>query len=151
MTKDEPVALTWHRFAELPAPLLYEVLRFRQAIFIAEQKSAYQDLDGQDQAALHLLAQAGNMLAGYLRLIAVPGEVRIGRVCVAPEFRGHGLARRLMHEALAVARRDHPGRPVAVSAQIYLAAFYAGFGFAAVSGEYDDAGVPHIDMMRPAS
>jgi len=148
MTKHAAV-LTWHRFTELPTPLLYEVLRFRQAIFIAEQKSAYQDLDGHDQAARHLLARAGDMLAGYLRLIAGPGEVRVGRVCVAPEFRGRGLARRLMYEALAVARRDHPGRPVAVSAQTYLASFYAGLGFAAVSGEYDDAGVPHIDMVRP--
>ncbi|MGH7094418.1 MAG: GNAT family N-acetyltransferase [Stellaceae bacterium] len=151
MTKDDPVALTSHRFAELPAPLLYEVLRFRQAIFVVEQKSAYQDLDGQDHAALHLLARAGGMLVGYLRLIAAPGAVRIGRVCVAPEFRGRGLARRLMQEALAVARRDHPGRPAAISAQTYLAAFYAGFGFAAISGEYDDAGVAHIDMVRPAS
>ncbi|HVC52821.1 MAG TPA: GNAT family N-acetyltransferase [Stellaceae bacterium] len=149
MTKDEPVALIWHRFADMPAPLLYEVLRFRQAVFVVEQKSAYEDLDGCDPAAAHLLARSEETLAGYLRLIAEADRVRIGRVCVAPEFRGHGLARRLMHAALAVARRDHPGRPVAVSAQTYLASFYAGLGFAAVSGEYDDAGVPHIDMVRP--
>ena len=30
-------SLEWHDFAELPAGLLYEVLRFLQAIFVVEQ------------------------------------------------------------------------------------------------------------------
>ena len=140
--------LSWHRFADLPASLLYGVLRFRQAIFVVEQQSPYEDLDGRDAAALHLLARAEGALVGYLRLIAGADRVRIGRVCVAPAFRRRGLARYMMAEALATASRDHPGLPAAVSAQTYLAPFYASLGFAAVSAEYDDAGVPHIDMAR---
>jgi ElaA protein len=138
--------LAWHRFDEIPAPLLYELLRFRQAIFVVEQASPYEDLDGRDQAAEHLLVRLDGALAGYLRVIPEAGRTRIGRVAVAPAHRGRGLARRMMEAAFA----RHPGAPVAISAQTYLAPFYTSLGFSPTSSEYDDTGVPHIDMVRIA-
>ena len=36
---------------------LYELLRFRQSIFVVEQRSPYPDLDGLDQGAWHLSAR----------------------------------------------------------------------------------------------
>jgi ElaA protein len=145
MTIERQITLTWHRFDELPAPLLYEILRFRQAIFVVEQASPYEDLDGRDQTAEHLLARADGTLAGYLRTIPEAGRIRIGRVAVAPAHRGQGLARRMMEAAFA----RYPGTEVAISAQTYLAPFYANLGFTAISAEYDDTGVPHVDMVRP--
>jgi len=141
------VTLEWRRFDELPAALLYEVLRFRQAIFVVEQGSAYEDLDGRDEAALHLLARRDGALVGYLRLIPEPERTRIGRVSVAADYRGQGFARRMMAAALA----ERPGLPAAISAQSYLVPFYASLGFTPTSREYDDAGVPHVDMVRLAS
>ena len=49
--------LKWRRFEALTAGELYELLRFRQSIFVVEQASAYPDLDGLDQSAWHLLAR----------------------------------------------------------------------------------------------
>lgn len=145
MTNAPPIALAWHRFDELPAPLLYEILRFRQAIFVVEQASPYADLDGRDQPASHLLARIDGALAGYLRVITEEPRIRIGRVSVAPACRRAGLARRMMQAAFA----RFPAREIAISAQTYLAPFYASLGFAPTSPEYDDTGVPHIDMIRP--
>lgn len=122
--------------------LIYEVLRFRQAIFVVEQASPYQDLDGRDEAASHLLARQNGALVGYLRVISEPDRVRIGRVCIAAALRRRGLARRMMAAALSL----RPGVPVTVSAQSYLAPFYASLGFVPASAEYDDFGVPHVDM-----
>jgi ElaA protein len=138
----------WHDFGDLPAALLYEVLRFRQAIFVVEQASPYPDLDGHDERAHHLLLRADGELAGYLRLILYPGEaqVAIGRVAVAENLRRHGLARRLMAEALARCRQDYPDRAVTLIAQTYLAEFYESLGFRATSAPFDDYGVPHVDM-----
>jgi ElaA protein len=142
------VQIAWYGFADLPAPLLYEALLFRQAIFVVEQHSPYPDLDGLDQRAQHLLLSIDGALAGYLRLIPYPDEARvaIGRVAVAAPLRRRGLARRLTAEAIARCRRDHPGSTIALSAQSYLAPFYETLGFRPISAPYDDYGVPHIDM-----
>src|SRR4029077_8916082 len=109
-------AMEWQSFDQLTADKLYELLRFRQDIFVVEQASPYPDLDGLDQAAWHLLLCVDGVLAGYLRLIPSPPSVRIGRVAVAAAMRGRGLGRRLMDEALARCRQDYPGLPVALTA-----------------------------------
>jgi len=144
--------LEWREFADLPAALLYQVLRFRQAIFVVEQASPYADLDGRDGGAHHLLLHCDGMLAGYLRLVPdrARRRVAIGRVAVAASHRRRGLARRLMDAALARCRQEFPGWAIALSAQAYLLPFYARFGFAATSAPYDDCGVPHVDMIRRA-
>jgi ElaA protein len=144
----DPTRLEWLGFAEFSAALLYEALRFRQAVFVVEQGSPYADLDGFDRQARHLLLWRGDAIAGYLRLIPFECEakVAIGRVAVAAELRHSGLARRLMEEALAVCEREYPGYAVTLSAQSYLARFYERLGFMAASPPYDDYGVPHIDM-----
>ena len=150
MHSEDGPRLEWLRFADFSAVLLYEILRFRQAIFVVEQSSAYPDLDGIDQGAHHLLLRIDGTLAGYLRLVPFSDRQRvaIGRVAVAAAQRRQGLAREMMREALARCRRDLPGATIAVSAQTYLAPFYASLGFRPISEPYDDYGVPHVDMAQ---
>ena len=154
MSASADMELRWHRWDELSTTALYELLQFRQAIFVVEQASAYPDLDGRDSEARHLTLRRDGVLIGYLRLIA-PGEpdqplVRIGRVSVAIDDRGHGCARLMMDEALRLAGELYPNNDVEIGAQTYLEPFYRGFGFAPSTSPYDDFGVPHIDMVRPA-
>jgi ElaA protein len=150
----DQVSLQWYRFEELGPALLYELLRFRQAIFVVEQSCAYPDLDGLDQGAQHLLLRIDGALAGCVRLIPFPEErrVNIGRVAVVETARGKGLARQMMIEALARCRRDYPDYAVRLSGQTYLAPFYESLGFVTISPPYDDYGIPHVDMvLRPNS
>ena len=123
MRAGDQASLQWYRFGELSPAVLYEVLRFRQAIFVVEQGCAYPDLDGLDQRAEHLLLRVDGELAGCLRLIPFPDEprVKLGRVAVAEPRRGRGLARRLMLEALARCRRDYAEWAVTLTGQTYLA------------------------------
>jgi ElaA protein len=145
------VAREWQRFEQLSADALYEVLRFRQNIFVVEQSSPYPDLDGLDQSAWHLLLRAEGELAGYLRLISAPSLVRIGRVAVAASLRRRGLGRRLMEEALSFCRERYPAQDIVLAAQLDLACLYQSFDFAAISDPYDDFGVRHVDMaLRPS-
>ena len=147
-------SLVWWRFGDFSAAQLYEVLRFRQAIFVVEQGSPYADLDSNDEVAQHLLLRIDGALCGYLRLIPTQGStaetmpVRIGRMAVAAPFRRQGLAHRLMAEALARVERDDPGHPVALDAQTYLVPFYERLGFRVTGAPYDDYGVPHVAMTR---
>ena len=144
------IALDWRRWVDFSAPLLYELLQFRQAIFVVEQASAYPDLDGRDPRAEHLLLRRNAELIGCLRLIEPDPLVRIGRVAVGAGERGSGLARLMMEAALQRAAEVYPHRDVALSAQTYLEPFYRSLGFATISQSYDEYGVPHIDMVGPA-
>jgi ElaA protein len=141
------IALEWQSFAEFSADGLYELLRFRQAIFVVEQASPYPDLDGLDREAWHLLLRIDGSLAGCLRLLPPPA-LRIGRVAVAVERRRRGLARRLMRAALAVCAEHWPGEAIRLTAQLPLASFYQSLGFAATSEPFDDFGVAHLHMRR---
>ena len=140
------IGIRWQRFDQLSAGTLYELLRFRQAIFVVEQGSPYPDLDGLDQSAWHLLLRGDGGLAGYLRLLPAPPSFRIGRVAVAAELRGRGFGRRLMEEALGFCREHYPGQTVVLTAQAHLVPLYCGFGFEPTGEPFDDFGVAHIDM-----
>ena len=143
------ISTTWQSFAQFSAAELYEMLRFRQSIFVVEQGSPYPDLDGRDQGAWHLLVRTEGALAGYLRLI--PPPLRIGRVAVALPLRRRGIGRRLMDEALLRCRQHYPQLAVTLTAQTYLVPFYRSFGFEPIGEPYDDFGITHIDMRLSAS
>jgi ElaA protein len=142
-----------HAFDALSPLALYELMALRQRVFVVEQRCIYLDADGEDMGATHLLGRddAGH-LAAYARLLG-PGvrfaEHAIGRVVVAPEARGRGLARALMERALASIRAAHGEVPVALAAQAHLERFYASLGFERVGESYDEDGIPHVDMRRP--
>ena len=147
------ITTEWRRFDELTAGELYELLRFRQSIFVVEQASPYPDLDGLDQSAWHLAARSAGVPIGYLRLMAITGPlpvVRIGRVAVSPSLRRGGLGRMLIERALILCRECFPRQAIALSAQVPLVPIYESFGFATTSEPYDDFGVAHVEMMlRP--
>jgi ElaA protein len=138
------VVTEWQRFDHLTAGKLYELLRFRQAIFVVEQASPYPDLDGLDQGAWHLLLRYESALAGYARVMSQP--VRIGRVAVATELRRRGLGRKLIGEALRFCGEHYPLQDIVLAAQLLLVPFYQSFGFAVTSEPYDDFGVMHVEM-----
>ncbi|HEX8009549.1 MAG TPA: GNAT family N-acetyltransferase [Casimicrobiaceae bacterium] len=146
----------WKRFAELAPDELYALLAARAAVFVVEQSCAFQDADGLDAFAWHLLGWAGpeeaRTLAAYLRLIE-PGrkyaEPSIGRVLTTAGFRRAGLGRRAMREGLARSRLLYPGSAVRIAAQQRLERFYLELGFRTVSEPYAEDGIWHVEMLRP--
>ena len=148
----------WSGFADLTAAALYEMLALRQQVFVLEQACLYPDIDGLDPGAHHLLGwrtvDGKRELAATLRCLA-PGakydEMSLGRVVTSPSARGTGLGRELVAQGIACAGRLHPGHAIRIGAQAHLEAFYAGFGFRTVSAPYDEDGILHIDMLRPAA
>ena len=136
------------QFEELSASELYDFLKARAEVFAVEQNIAYQDLDGLDQCSTHLFASDENgRLASYLRVIP-PGvkhsAASIGRVLTVKDFRGRGLARRMMGEAIAIALSMSD--TIEIEAQAYLKNFYESLGFIATSEEFILEGLPHISM-----
>ncbi len=145
----------WCRLDALTVSQLYTLFSLREAVFVVEQRCAYQELDGRDLAAHHLLAwTADEQLAGCLRVLA-PGvchaEPAMGRLLVAPASRRQGLGRELMIRGLVHATGLYPGQAVRISAQAHLQDFYRSLGFETVTGVYDEDGIAHVGMLRPAA
>jgi ElaA protein len=140
------------RFAagdELPPDLLYALLKLRVDVFVVEQESPYPDLDGRDLRADtgHFWWPPTGEPRAYLRLLTEPGGGwRIGRVCTAKEARGEGLGALLMRTAMARVGDDE----VVLDAQTYAQRFYARFGFEPEGEPFDEDGIEHITMRRPA-
>jgi len=139
-------------FDDLPPRTAYDVWRLRQQVFVVEQDCPYPDLDGRDlePATRHVVlledAHERESVIGTLRVLDDGGWARIGRVVVAPAARGRGLAARLMDEAMG----ECGDREVRLDAQTGLTAFYEGYGFAVTGPAFDEDGVMHVPMRRPA-
>ena len=143
----------WCTLHELSAAELYAVLAARSAVFVVEQNCPYQDADGYDLDAHHLIVWSGAEVAAYLRVIgprAKYEERSIGRIITSRAFRGAGLGRELLTQTLSRLDAGYPGEPVRIGAQARLQAFYESFGFRQVSAVYMEDDIPHIEMLRPA-
>ena len=143
--------LRWHdrAFEQLGVAELYAIVSLRERVFIVEQTCVYLDADGLDPTSHHLWAAAADAIHAYLRIVPAGvkfAELSIGRVIVAPEARGTGLGKELMHRGLAIAGDV----PVRISAQAHLQDFYRELGFVAASEIYDEDGIPHVEMLRAA-
>lgn len=148
------IAWRFASFEELTPGEVHDLFQARAAVFVVEQDCVFQDLDGVDPECWHLLGYRSGALVAYCRFVP-PGtkfaEPSIGRVITTPAVRGTGLGRELMRETLKRAGKLWPGRAIRIGAQRHLERFYADFGFVTASEPYDEDGIPHIEMLRPAS
>jgi ElaA protein len=158
-------------FAQLGAARLYALLQLRSAVFVVEQACVFQDIDGLDAQAMHLLGvsngQAGSITTGqeanshgaegqllaYARCfpagVAYP-EASIGRVATHASARGSGAGHALMAQALAHMQAQWGAQPVRIGAQAHLQGFYAQHGFVATGAGYMEDGIAHVQMLRSA-
>lgn len=140
-------------FDDLRVVELYEVLRLRSEVFVVEQQCIYQDMDGLDRQAMHLLGVQGGELKAYARCFE-PGvtfaEASIGRVLVHPSARATGLGHALMEQAIVAIAQVWGPQAIRIGAQAHLAGFYAKHGFKDMGKPYVEDGIPHLEMRRDA-
>ena len=135
-------------FQELTTDELYELLRVRSEVFVVEQNCVYQDLDGDDQASVHLwLTEADKVVA--LARVCPAGthmqEVSIGRVITTE--RGKGFGKQIMLYAIEAAKEHFNATLIAIEAQEYAKGFYESVGFRQSSETFMLDGIPHIKMI----
>lgn len=139
-------------FEALSAHELYELLQLREKVFIVEQHCIYDDIDGKDPLALHVLGTQAGRVVAYARIFK-GGDyfdlASIGRVVVHPSLRGTGVGHELMAAALSFLQTHLSAQPVQISAQAHLRQFYNAHGFITRGDEYLEDGIPHVAMFRP--
>ena len=116
----------------------------REIVFVEEQGVARElEWDDKDANCDHAVAFDGNGRAiGTARLLP---DARIGRMAVLKEWRGLGVGAALLRAMLARAR-DKGMTEVTLHAQQQAADFYRRFGFREQGGEFQEAGIPHVEM-----
>lgn len=138
-------------FFELTTQELYNLLQLRSEVFVVEQDCVYQDIDGKDQKALHVLGFKNNNLVAYTRIFK-PGDyfeyASIGRVVVFKNERSFKYGYDIMEISIKAIKDYYNETVIKISAQCYLKQFYSKLGFKAKGEEYLEDDIPHIAMIK---
>ena len=120
----------------------------RRAVFIEEQGVSEEDeMDGTDAGAIHLLVREDGTPVATGRILIENGVFTLGRVAVLKERRGKKLGDFVMRMLIRRAF-ELGGNEQRLHSQTHARGFYEKLGFAAVTGEYTEAGIPHVGMVR---
>lgn len=126
-----------------------EVAALRTLVFVEEQGVPPEvERDAADATAVHVLSRdAGGRVVATGRLVVRDGSAVIGRMAAHPDVRGRG------HGAAVLAELHRQAqllglRGTELHAQVGARGFYERAGYAAVGGEYEEAGIRHVTMRR---
>jgi len=121
----------------------------RTTVFVEEQGvSDNEELDGNDADAVQFLARDGEFPVGTARLrFPGPSVGKVERVAVRKPYRGAGVGSALMRTVEDTAQ-DHDISELTLHAQTHVEAFYQQLGYETVSDEFEEAGIPHVEMRK---
>ena len=132
-------------WTELSTSEVENIFSLRSEVFVVEQDCIYQDIDGKDQKAKHVIGKKENDIVAYARIFK-PGdyfkEASFGRAVVKKTERGKGVGDELVKNCLEIITEEE----IKISAQSYLKSFYGKHGFKAEGSEYLEDGIPHTAM-----
>ncbi|WP_336042202.1 GNAT family N-acetyltransferase [Acinetobacter dispersus] len=118
----------------------------RTLVFIQEQGIAEADeWDEQDAISQHFIIYDQDQPIATARLLQ---NNSVGRVAVLKAYRGQGLGQMIMLNIIDFAKQQ--GRAfLYLSSQVHAMSFYQQLGFVVQGDEYDECGIPHIEMRMP--
>ena len=139
------------KFNDLSPLELYEILQLRSEVFVVEQDCVYQDIDGNDQKALHIIGTVENKIIAYTRCFR-PGdyfkEASIGRVVVKESQRKFKRGNQIMNNSIKAINDHYKTKIIKISEQCYLNKFYTNLQFKPIGEKYLEDGIPHVAMLR---
>lgn len=138
-------------YDQLTKDELYEILQLRAEVFVVEQDCPYQDVDGKDKKAVHVLGYKEEKLVAYTRIFKQGDyfeNASIGRVVVSKNQRKFGYGYDLMNASIHAVEKLFNTNTIEISAQTYLKKFYNNLGFKEVGEGYLEDDIPHIKMVK---
>ena len=130
----------------------------RQRVFVEEQAcppeeewDAHDEPEARGRTCHHLLGlvDGAPVAVARWRPVELGGApaAKLERFAVLPEYRGRGLGRRMIAATIEDARgAGHTA--FVLHAQAHLQALYASFGFEPLGERFEEAGIPHVKMVR---
>ena len=143
--------VSFKTFSELTTKELYQILQLRSEVFVVEQNCVYQDIDGKDEKAIHIIGVVQNKIIAYTRCFK-PGEyfkqASVGRVVVKKTERKLKRGNQIMIHSIKAIEKLFQTKTIIISAQSHLILFYNNLGFYSAGNEYLEDGIPHIEMIK---
>ncbi len=138
----------YKKFDNLSRKEIHDLFLLRSEVFVVEQNCVYQDIDGKDEKAEHVLVKKNNKIIAYARVLEYSDRdnISIGRIVVSKKERGNSLGSDLLDFILKKIHQEKPKKPIKISAQAHLEKFYTDHGFKRTSNTYMEDGIPHISM-----
>ncbi len=137
-------------YSDLSKEEFHDLIALRIAVFVVEQNCPYQELDGLDKDAYHVLIKNQGTIIATARILK-PGvaykETAIGRVVTAANSRDLKLGHVLMQESMDYIGKVLNFSSVRLSAQSHLVGFYSKYGFKPTGKDYLEDGIPHSEML----
>nr|WP_255531327.1 GNAT family N-acetyltransferase [Polynucleobacter sp. UK-Gri1-W3] len=120
----------------------------RQEVFIHEQRvPAELELDELDSLATHALAYIDGSCIGTGRLVDLGnGRAQIGRMAVLAPFRNQGVGKQILEKLITLAQ-SQGANSIVLHSRVLAIPFYEKLGFQAQGSIYDEAGIPHRNMI----
>ncbi|WP_077623026.1 GNAT family N-acetyltransferase [Sediminibacillus massiliensis] len=127
---------------------LKEAYNVRNIVFVEEQKvPAELEIDDLEDESIHFVGyeDGGPVAASRLRFVDEYGKLE--RICVLKDYRGRSLGSNIIQEMEAVIK-SKGYQKAKLNAQTRAVKFYESLGYRTVSGEFMDAGIPHVTMTK---
>jgi predicted GNAT family N-acyltransferase len=132
----------------LPSTYWQQTAKLRLQVFVEEQGVPEDlELDEWDQTAQHFIALKNDRVIATVRILLKDNEAKLGRLAVLKSFRKQRIATQLMFMSTQFCQQQKI-TTIRLGAQISVQDFYAKLGYRAEGNIFNDAGIPHITMLK---
>lgn len=125
-----------------------EISELRKQTFVVEKNVPESiEFDGKDSEYLHFCLYDCDVLVACARVNESGENIHVGRVAVRTEVRGKGIGKKLFDYISDYAEKNN-FKAIELGAIQTAVGFYEKIGFVTVGDYYEEAGWPHIDMIK---
>lgn len=139
---------TWNICTVSTPRELEDAFSVRNNVFVEEQGVSIDlERDHEDESAIHFVLYDHGVPSGAARIRLLETYAKLERVCIQKSMRGTGAGAALM-EAIETEVTNQGFDVAKLNAQVHAAGFYKRIGYTVCSGEFMDAGIPHVTMEK---
>ena len=125
---------------------LEKAFAVRKTVFVEEQNCPPELEWENEEESIHFLAELNGIPCGACRWRKTDKGYKLERFAVLPEFRGKRIGQAMVAAVLADLPND--ASYIYLNAQHHAQPLYARFGFIAEGEEFEEAGIPHVKMVK---
>lgn len=127
---------------------LDQAYHVRTVVFVDEQQvPPEEELDQYDKEAIHFVGYVNGVPIATSRLRFVDSYGKLERICVLESERGKSYGKMII-QRMELEIKNYDYQKAKLNAQTHAEVFYRKLGYETVSGEFMDAGIPHVTMVK---